>query len=73
MPQSFFDVSGQVSQFDSASGLGQIRTASGETYRFHCIEINDDSRSIAIGAQVTCDIWPILGGYEAINIATANK
>ena len=25
------------------------------------------------GAQVTCEIWPILGGYEAVNIATLDR
>ena len=73
MPQSFFAVNGEVSHFDSASGLGQILTTQGETYRFHCIEISDESRQINIGAQVTCEIWPILGGYEAVNIATLDR
>ena len=73
MPQSFIAVKGEVSHFDSASGLGQILTTQGETYRFHCIEISDESRQINIGAQVTCEIWPILGGYEAVNIATLDR
>ena len=73
MPQSFIAVNGEVSHFDSASGLGQILTTQGETYRFHCIEINDESREINIGAKVTCEIWPVLGGYEAVNIAPLNK
>ncbi len=70
MSQSFIAVSGIVSNFDAVSGLGQIQTTSGEIYQFHCVEIGNETRLIDVGSHVTCDISPILGGYEATNIAT---
>ncbi len=33
-------------------GLGQVRTGDGRLYAFHCTEIADGTRNIAVGAEV---------------------
>lgn len=61
-------LSGTVSEFDAAVGLGSIRTADGDVFGFHCIEIADGSRDIDVGATVSFDLLAKLGRYEAANI-----
>ena len=61
-------LTGTVSAFDAASGLGSIESAEGETHQFHCIEIADGTREVEIGADVSFDLLPKLGRYEAANI-----
>ena len=43
------DVNGTVIAFDDGAGLGTVATADGARYRFHCVEIADGSRTIAVG------------------------
>ena len=43
---------GEVEAFDKEVGLGQVRASDGELYPFHCTEISDGSRDIAVGAEV---------------------
>ncbi len=43
---------GTVSAFDEAVGLGAITTADGTDYPFHCTQIADGSRTIAVGTPV---------------------
>ena len=45
-------VHGVVRDFDEHRGDGVIETPSGETLYFHCVEITDGSRKIAVGASV---------------------
>lgn len=56
---------GEVVSFDEVVGLGVISSADGASYRFHCIEIVDGSRTIAPGTPVEFELLPKLGRYEA--------
>lgn len=49
---------GRVTAFDEAVGLGEVTSDSGETYLFHCTQIVDGTRSIAIDTEVTFTITP---------------
>lgn len=42
---------GTVTEFDEARGLGEIRSDDGRTFGFHCVEIADGTRTIAVGAR----------------------
>jgi len=61
-------MTGTVAEFDADIGLGVIE-ADGVRYPFHCIEIADGSRDIAVGADVTFEVLCKLGRYEAASIA----
>jgi len=61
-------MSGTVVEFDAAIGLGVIE-ADDVRYPFHCIEIVDGSRDIAVGTEVTFDVLCKLGRYEAASIS----
>ena len=63
-------LAGRVVSFDSAVGLGEIESAAGERHLFHCIEIADGSREIAVGTDVSFDLLPKFGRSEAANIRT---
>ncbi len=58
---------GTVTAFDSAVGLGTIAGPDGDV-GFHCIEIADGTRDIAVGTEVTFDLLPKLGRWEAASI-----
>jgi CspA family cold shock protein len=58
-------VHGEVAEFDDARGLGTIESG-GRTYPFHCTQISDGSRTIAVGTAVTFVVSPGgLGRWEA--------
>ena len=59
---------GGVTSFDAAVGLGTIESEQGESHAFHCIEIADGSRAIAVGTDVTFEVLCKLGRYEAASI-----
>jgi cold shock CspA family protein len=61
-------LTGVVVAFDAAIGLGDVESSMGERHVFHCIEIADGSRDIAVGAQVSFDLLNKFGRYEAANI-----
>jgi cold shock CspA family protein len=61
---------GVVTAFDTEAGLGVVADSVGTQYPFHCIEIADGSRTIEVGAEVTFDLHPKLGRWEAAAIAT---
>ena len=44
---------GKVERFDKEVGLGELRAVDARLYPFHCTEIADGSRDIAVGADVT--------------------
>ncbi|MGD0809892.1 MAG: hypothetical protein ABSA91_09320 [Acidimicrobiales bacterium] len=57
---------GSVESFDRDVGLGEVRGQDGRLYPFHCTEIADGSRNIAVGTRVTFAIAPgHLGCWEA--------
>ncbi len=58
-------VNGTVIAFDDGAGFGTVATADGATYRFHCVEIADGSRTIAVGTPVEFDTLRKLGAVEA--------
>ena len=43
---------GKVEAFDKEAGLGDVRARDGQLYPFHCTEIADGTRDIAVGAEV---------------------
>lgn len=61
-------LAGTVTSFDREVGLGELRTADGATIAFHCVEIADGSRDIAVGADVRFELIPKLGRYEAAKV-----
>ncbi|HET9689553.1 MAG TPA: hypothetical protein VFP61_00235 [Acidimicrobiales bacterium] len=59
---------GTVSAFDEHVGLGTVADGAGE-WPFHCTQIADGSRSIAVGATVDFELRPAHGGrYEAVDL-----
>jgi cold shock CspA family protein len=61
---------GVVTLFDEARGLGTIE-GSGVTYPFHCTQIADGTRTIAVGTAVQFDVVPGgMGRWEATAITT---
>jgi cold shock CspA family protein len=61
-------LTGTVTAFDESVGLGTITSEDGSEHLFHCIEIADGSRSIAVGAAVLFDLLAKFGRYEAAHI-----
>jgi CspA family cold shock protein len=59
---------GSVTEFDEPRGLGAITDDTGNIFTFHCVEIADGTRSIAIGTTVRFDVLAKLGRYEAARI-----
>lgn len=45
-------LTGHVEKFDKDAGIGEVRGSDGERYGFHCTEIADGTRNIAVGAEV---------------------
>jgi cold shock CspA family protein len=52
MTVSLGEASGTVVTFDEPRGLGEIE-ADGTRYPFHCTQIADGTRTIAVGSPVT--------------------
>jgi CspA family cold shock protein len=61
------EVIGSVGTFDGHRGLGTIN-ANGEEFPFHCVEIADGSRDIALGALVSFVVAYRFGLVEASNV-----
>ncbi|HLG00408.1 MAG TPA: hypothetical protein VI916_08045 [Acidimicrobiia bacterium] len=62
---------GRVVAFDEVRGLGEIESGD-RRYPFHCTEIADGTRTIAVDAAVTFEINPgKLGRWEATTIRPA--
>jgi cold shock CspA family protein len=62
-------ISGIVSDFDAAAGLGVVVADEGGQYPFHCVEIADGTRTIAVGTAVTFGLLRKLGRLEAAHVA----
>jgi len=57
---------GSVKSFDKDLGLGEVRGEDDRLYPFHCTEIADGSRDIAVGTEVSFAVSPgHLGSWEA--------
>jgi cold shock CspA family protein len=64
---------GAVADFDEHKGYGTVRASDGGEYFFHCTQIADGTRTIAVGAAVTFDLQPgHLGRWEATALRPAN-
>ena len=61
-------IAATVIGFDAHVGLGTVRLADGREIPFHCAEIADGTRRIAIGAPVTCEVRPKFGRPEAFEL-----
>jgi len=59
---------GTVVEFSDASGLGVVQSTGGSRHPFHCTQIADGSRTIAVGTRVQFSIIPRLGRYEAVAV-----
>ena len=59
---------GTVTAFDEAAGLGVVTGADGGVHPFHCIEIADGTRTIAVGADVDYRLLAKFGRWEAASI-----
>ncbi|WP_040494893.1 hypothetical protein [Ilumatobacter nonamiensis] len=60
-------LSGSIVEFDAAVGLGVVESGD-DRYAFHCIEIADGTRDIAVGTAVTFELIGKFGRYEAADI-----
>jgi cold shock CspA family protein len=49
---------GTVVEFQDAQGYGTIASADGASYFFHCTQITDGTRAIAVGASVMFGVKP---------------
>ena len=56
---------GVVVAFDEQSGLGEIDGSDGAKHAFHCIEIADGSRTIAVGQLVRFQPLARFGHFQA--------
>ena len=56
---------GVVVEFDRSIGLGAVRDADGAVWPFHCIEIADGSRDIAVGTPVRFGVLARFGRLQA--------
>jgi len=64
-------VQGEVTEFDEPRGLGTIESG-GVAYPFHCTQIADGTRTIAVGTAVRFEVHPGgMGRWEATAIAPA--
>ena len=60
---------GTVAVFDDAAGVGEVEADDGTRYFFHCTQIADGTRTIAVGATVAFVLAPgHRGQYEARRI-----
>ena len=60
---------GKVTAFDEHAGLGAVTGADGIAYPFHCTQIADGTRTIAVGTAVTFEVIAgHLGRWEATEI-----
>jgi CspA family cold shock protein len=59
-----------VESFDGHTGLGRVRSRDGHLFPFHCTEIVDGTRDIAVGTAVEFVVAPgQLGTWEARAVA----
>jgi cold shock CspA family protein len=57
---------GVVTEFDSHRGVGAVTARDGAVLTFHCTQIADGSREIAVGTPVEFEVAPgVPGRWEA--------
>jgi CspA family cold shock protein len=61
-------VDGVVTEFDEHAGLGVVRGDDGVDYPFHCTQIADGTRTIAVQTAVSFELIPRLGRWEATRL-----
>lgn len=59
-----------VIAFDAHVGLGTLRLDDGREIPFHCAEIADGTRTIGVGATVSCVVRPKFGRPEAFRLVS---
>jgi cold shock CspA family protein len=60
---------GSVVDFDAAVGWGRVEAVDGRRFGFHCTQIADGSRVVAVGAEVTFEVVAGHGGaWEAASL-----
>ncbi len=63
---------GKVERFDAGAGLGEVRADDGRLYPFHCTQVADGSRHIAVGTEVGFVVVAgHRGAWEARSLAPA--
>ncbi len=62
-------MNGTVTEFDDAAGLGVVTADDGTAFPFHCTQIADGTRTIAVGTAVTFEPLPRLGRLEASGLS----
>jgi cold shock CspA family protein len=62
---------GTVIEFDEYVGLGEVESADGTRYLFHCVEIADGSRTIDVGTEVDFELLRKFGRDEAARLRPA--
>lgn len=62
------DKTGVVTLFNPSIGLGEITDSSGHIWPFHCVAIEDGSRSIETGTSVTFTVRFHVAREEAFSI-----
>jgi len=64
-------MTGRVVAFDEHVGLGEVEGEDGRRYPFHCTQIADGTRTIAVDAAVTFEVGPgHLGRWEATHVSS---
>ncbi len=64
-------IDGIVTSFSDSVGWGTVTSPDGSEFGFHCVEIADGSRTIAVGTQVTFDVLARFGTWQASRVAPA--
>jgi len=59
-------IRGTVTEFDESRGLGVLRSDLGAHYGFHCVDIADGSRTIAVNARVRTVRHVGLSGHDDV-------
>jgi cold shock CspA family protein len=63
--------SGTVTELDEHKGWGTVTATDGVEWFFHCTQIADGTRTIAVGAAVTFEPLARLGRFEATVVRPA--
>jgi cold shock CspA family protein len=58
-------LTGRVTDFDDAAGLGTVIADDGTAFAFHCIELVDGTRTVAPGQPVVFRALPRFGRIQA--------
>ncbi len=58
-------LTGIVTEFDAAKGLGAVTDGTGTTFMFHVIEIVDGTRTVDVGQEVLFQPLAKFGRFQA--------